>query len=67
MRIVVGVPLTGANAEPVPPGLVAMTCSGCASVNVPFMSLPVFVELGSATDSVASPAVEITFAVVDAR
>ena len=41
--------------------------AAAASVNVPFMSLPVLVELGSATLSVASPAEETTVAVVGAR
>ena len=52
------VPPTGANAVPVP------ACSVCGSVNAPLTSLPVLVGLGSATDSVASPAVEMTFAAV---
>ena len=34
--------------------------------NVPFIRCPVFCALGSATLSVASPAEEITLAVVDA-
>ena len=55
-----------ANAAPVPPALVAATCSGCASENVPLIRRPVANGLGSATLSVASPAVEMTFAVVDA-
>src|SRR5690349_20324218 len=37
------------------------TCSGSGRENAPFTRWP-----GSLTDSVASPAVEITFAVVDA-
>ena len=45
----------------------ARACSVCGSAKVPLTSLPVLVELGSATLSVASPAVEITVAVVDAR
>ena len=40
--------------------------TGCASVNVPLTSLPVFDVLGSATVSVALPAVEIILAVVAA-
>jgi hypothetical protein len=36
------------------------TCSGSGSENAPFIRRP-----GSATDSVASPAVLITFAVVE--
>ena len=47
-----------------PPALEACACSAWASVNVPLTSLPVLVGLGSATDSVASPAVLTTFAVV---
>ncbi len=39
----------------------SVTCSGCGSENVPLVRRP-----GSECDSVASPAVEITFAVVDA-
>src|SRR3954447_13674363 len=42
-------------------------CSGVARANVPLTSLPVLVALGSATDRVASPAVETTVAVVDAE
>src|SRR5690242_10272301 len=41
-------------------------CSGLVNANVPLTSLPVLVGLGSATLSVASPAVEITVACVDA-
>src|ERR1700754_1934246 len=59
-------PPTGAKAPPLPDRLDAETCSGCASENVPLISLPVLVELGSDTDSTPLPAVEITFAVVDA-
>ena len=40
--------------------------TGWASVKVPLTSLPVLVALGSATVSVASPALEITLAVVEA-
>ena len=40
--------------------LVALACSGCGSENVPLTRWPVAFELGSATDSVASPAVEMT-------
>ena len=40
--------------------------SGLASENVPLTRWPVAVGLGSATLSVASPAVEITVAVVEA-
>ena len=54
-------PPTGWNAaEP------AATCSGDGSENVPLTRRPVAVEDGSATDSVASPAVEITVAVEEA-
>ena len=52
-------PPTGANA----PALAA-ACSGDGSENVPLTRWPVAVALGSATDSAASPAVEITLAVV---
>ena len=44
----------------------AVACSFCGRKNVPLIRWPVLVELGSATESVASPAVEITFAVVPA-
>ena len=40
--------------------------AGSASANVPLTRWPVAVVLGSATLSVASPAVEITVAVVEA-
>ena len=40
------------------------TCTGWASVKEPLTSLPVLVELGSDTLRVASPALEITLAVV---
>src|SRR5690349_6192009 len=53
-------PPTAANAPP------ALACSACGNANVPLTSLPVLVELGSATDRVASPAVEITLAVLEA-
>ena len=46
--------------------LVALACRACGSENVPLTRRPVATGLGSATLSVASPAVEITFAVVDA-
>ena len=41
-------------------------CSGEARANVPLTRWPVPIELGSATLSVASPAVEMTVAVVPA-
>ena len=47
-----------------PPALVARACTFVGSANVPLMSWPVLVVLGSATDRFAEPAVEITFAVV---
>src|SRR3954447_3031297 len=53
-------------AAAVPPMLDAFACSTDGSANVPFMSLPVLLVLGSEIDSVASPAVEITLAVVPA-
>ena len=51
--------LSGAKA----PAL-AFACSGSLRAKVPFVSRPVAVLLGSVMDSVASPAVEITLAVV---
>ena len=54
-------PPTSANAPPV-----AIACSVVGRKNEPLTSLPVLVELGSATEISASPAVLITFAVVDA-
>ena len=45
----------------------ALACSGRGSTNVPFTRCPVATLLGSATLSTASPAVLITFAVVDAK
>ena len=45
----------------------ALACSVSGSANAPLTSLPVLVVLGSATLSVASPAVEMTFAVVVAK
>ena len=52
--------LSGANADVVLAALVALTCSGCDSANVPLTSLPVAAALGSETDSVALPAVLMT-------
>src|SRR3954454_7081143 len=54
-------------AVPVLAALRARACSGWARTNVPLTRWPVPSELGSATLSVASPAVEMTVAVVDAR
>ena len=51
--------LNGANGPEL-----ARTCSGSASANEPFTSRPGAVALGSATDRVASPAVDMTVAVV---
>ena len=45
-----------------PPALVARAWSGDGSENAPLTSRPVAVALGSETDSVAEPALEITFA-----
>jgi hypothetical protein len=45
----------------------ALACNVSGNANVPLTSLPVFVVLGSATLSVASPAVEMTFASVVAK
>src|SRR3954454_19016118 len=55
------------NAVPVLDALRARACSGCGRMNVPLTRWPVPNELGSATLSSASPAVEMTFAVVEAR
>src|SRR4051812_24034964 len=57
-------PPTSASALPVLAGLAAMTRRACGSENAPFTRWPVAVEDGSATLSVASPAVEMTLAVV---
>src|SRR4051812_22675557 len=46
--------------------IVPRPCSGVARAKEPLTSRPVATELGSATLSVASPAVEITVAVVPA-
>src|SRR4051812_28646962 len=46
--------------------IVPRPCSGWVRANAPLTSLPVLAALGSATLSVASPAVEMTVAVVDA-
>ena len=54
-------PPTGRNSPPAP------ARSGCGSENAPLTSLPVAVSLGSATDSSALPAVEMTLAVVEAE
>ena len=51
-------------AVPVLAALRARACSGCGSENVPLTRWPVAVLDGSATLSVASPAVEMTLAVV---
>ena len=65
--------LSGVAAEPTGAYVVAVLAafrarawSGCGSENVPLTRWPVFVLLVSATLRVASPAVEITFAVVEA-
>src|SRR5688572_29430262 len=58
-------PPTSANAPPVPAGLDAFTWSADGSENAPLTRCPVAVGDGSATLSVASPAVEMTVAVVD--
>src|SRR5829696_7333903 len=61
----VGVPaveLSGANADVVLAALVALSCSGCDSENVPLTSLPVAAALESVTESVALPAVLTTVA-----
>ena len=54
-------PPTGAKAA-----VRAAAISVCGSENVPLTRWPVAVALGSATESVASPAVEMTVAVVAA-
>src|SRR5689334_9639606 len=59
-------PPTAASAPPVPSGLEAFACSAAGSENEPLTRWPVAVELGSATLSAASPAVEMTLAVVPA-
>ena len=51
--------LSGANAP-----LLALACSGSLRANVPLTSRPVAFDDGSVTDSVASPAVLMTLAVV---
>src|SRR5205823_5182200 len=43
------------------------TCSGCGSENAPLTRWPVSLGDGSVTLSSASPAVEVTFAAVDAK
>src|SRR3954449_11494764 len=55
-------PPTSASGLPVLAGLAAMTRRACGSENEPFTRWPVAVEDGSATLSVASPAVEMTLA-----
>ena len=50
----------------VPAALVALAMSGCGSENEPLTSRPVAFELGSAMLSIASPALEITLADVEA-
>ena len=50
-----------------PSGLEALACSGEASANAPLTRWPVALVLGSATVRVASPAVEVTVAVVVAK
>src|SRR3954466_15465062 len=57
-------PPTSAGGLRVRAGLAAMTRRACGSENEPFTRWPVAVEDGSATLSVASPAVEMTLAVV---
>src|SRR3954447_7163570 len=54
------------NAVPVLAALRARACSGCGSTKLPLTRWPVPTEDGSATLSSASPAVEMTFAVVEA-
>src|SRR3954451_6725574 len=53
-------------AVPVLLALRARACSGCGSEKVPLTRWPVAKLLGSSTESSASPAVEVTVAVVDA-
>src|SRR3954468_6492607 len=55
-------PPTLASAPPVPAALVAFACRADGSENDPFTRWPVAVEDGSATESVASPADEMTVA-----
>src|SRR4051794_37806495 len=47
--------------------VVALACSGWGSAKAPLSSLPGLLELGSATERAASPALEMTLAVVEAR
>src|SRR5262245_36079023 len=54
-------PPTGANAPP------AFACRACGNENVPLTRCPVATDDGSATLKAASPAVEITFALVCAK
>ncbi len=55
-----------ADRRPAMPAL-AFACSGDASENAPLTRRPGALLLGSTTDSAASPAVEITVAVVEAE
>src|ERR1700712_5248799 len=55
------------NAVPVFAALRARACRNCGIENAPLTRWPVAVGLGSATLSCASPALEITLAVVEAR
>src|SRR5689334_17861894 len=57
---------TLANADVALAAFRARACSGCGRLNAPLTRWPVAALLGSATDSVASPAVDTTFAVVEA-
>jgi hypothetical protein len=59
-----GVPLTGAYDVPVLAALRARACSACGSVNAPLTRWPAAVPPASVTLRIASPAVEMTFAVV---
>ena len=61
-----GEPLTEPAPADVPSGLVPTAFSAVGSENVPLTRWPGAVVLGSATVSAASPAVEMTFAVVAA-
>ena len=59
-----GVPLTVPAPAEVLPGLVPTAFSAVGRLNAPLTRRPGALLLGSVTDSVASPAVEMTFALV---
>ena len=61
-----GEALSGANAAPLPPPLLAFARSGWTSVTAPCTRWPGAWVAGSAIESAPSPAVAVTVAVVDA-